>query len=122
MSITLTTPAQINSVLGGSVLIDYDHVVLAPISIDRVANIIIATVRLTSSTNPDMEVINGSLNINAGSGILIFTVPQLDMVRKMQLSAGQVTAVIGIMSNAQDALESGLIGISVIDGIQSTGA
>jgi len=122
MSITLTTPSQINSVLGGNVLIDYDHVVLTPITINQVTNILSATVRLTSSANPEMDVITGNLNINAGTGTLLFTVEQLDMVRKMQLSAGQITAVLGIMSNAQDALENGLINITVIDGIQATGA
>ena len=121
MSITLTTPAQINSVLGGNILIDYDHVVLTPININQVTNTLGASVRLTSSANPDMDVITGNLNINAGTGVLIFTVEQLDMVRKMQLSAGQITAVLNIMSNAQDALENGLINISVIDGIQTTG-
>lgn len=122
MSITLTTPAQINSVLGGNVLIDYDHVVLAPVTTNATTNTVVATVRLTSSTAPDMDVISGSLNINAGSGVLVFTVPQLDMVRKMQLSAGQITAVLNIISDTQDALESGLISIAVVDGIQSTGA
>jgi len=121
MSITLTVPAQINSVLGGNVLIDYDHVVLTPITINQVTNVLSASVRLTSSVNPEMDVITGNLNINAGTGTLLFTVEQLDMVRKMQLSAGQITAVLSIMSNAQDALENGLINISVIDGTQATG-
>jgi len=121
MSITLTTPAQINSVLGGNVLIGYDHVVLTPITINQVTNTLSASVRLTSSANPEMDVISGNLNINTGAGTLIFTVEQLDMVRKMQLSAPQITAVLGIMSDAQDALENGLINISVIDGTQTTG-
>ena len=43
------------------------------------------------------------------------------MVRKMQLGAGQITAVLAIMSDAQDALESGMINISVIDGVQASG-
>ena len=121
MSITLTTPAQINSVLGGSVLIDYDHVVLTPITINKLTNKLSSGVQLTSTLNPDMDTIAGYLNIDITTGVLVFTVEQLDMVRKMQLSAGQITSVMNIMSNAQDALENGLIGISVIDGTQATG-
>ena len=121
MSITLTTPSQINSVLGGSVLIDYDHVVFSPINIDRANNKLSASIRMTSSASPNMDVINGTLTVDAGTGQLVFLIQQLDMLRKMQLSAAQITAVIGIMSDAQDSLESGLITIGVIDGMQQTG-
>ncbi len=122
MSITLTTPPSILTVLGGSTLATYDHVVLSPMTLSPTDLTINASVRLTSSADPEMDVVNGSVSINGSSGQLIFTVSQLDMIRKMQLTGGQITAVLGIISDAQDALESGLITVGAIDGTQSTGA
>ena len=121
MSITLTTPASLNTILGGNTLVDYDHVVLSPLNFNPVENTVSSTVRITASGDPEMDVVIGSLSINVGQGKLTFQVPQLDMVRKMQLSAPQITAIQTIMSNAQDALESGLISVGVIAGVQATG-
>ncbi len=121
MSITLTTAASINTVLGGNTPVDYDHAVLSPIDFDPVANEISGTVRLTSTSSPEMDVITGSLEINLGQARLIFKVPQLDMVRKMNLSGAQITAIQTVMSDAQDAMESGLISVGVVAGTQSTG-
>ncbi len=122
MSITLTTPPQIKTILGGSDLATYDHVVVSPMTLNAIKQTITANVRLTSSADPEMDVVMGNVTIDASTGKLVFAVPQLDMIRKMQLSGGQITAVLGIISDAQDALESGLIAVGTIDGTQSTGA
>lgn len=121
MSITLTTAAQINSVLGGSAPVAYGHLVLSPFTMDPVANTVSGTLKLTSSTVPEMQAISGRLTINASSGELVIEVAQLDFYRRIQLSAGQITAVITIIRNAQNALESGLITLGVIAGTQSAG-
>ena len=122
--ITLTTPPQINSVLGGSAPVGYDKLVLGPFQLDPVAlsNGVRGTVRLTSSANPAMQPINGTLSIDASVGVLTIEVGQLDFYRKVQLSGAQLTAVNTIISNAQTALENGLISLAVIAGTQSTGA
>lgn len=122
MSITLTTAPQINTILGGNTLVSYDHVVLSPINFNQESNVINAGVRLTSSSDPNMDVIQGRLLIDTSAGTLTFTVEQLDMVRKMNLSAGQITAANLIKSDAADALESGLISLGVVAGTQSTGS
>jgi hypothetical protein len=121
MSITLTTPSQINTVLGGNTLVSYDHVVLSPINFSPVDLIISATIRLTASVNPEMDVVTGNLRISLSQGTLLLTIEQLDIVRKMQLSAGQITAIQTIINNTQDALEAGLVSVGVVEGTQSTG-
>ena len=121
MSITLTTASQVNTLLGGSSTVAYDHVVISPLTFNPVNNTINGTVRLTSSTEPDMDVITGSLVIDNGTGSLLIDISQLDIRRKMQLSPAQILSVQGIMNNSQDSIESGLIGVGVIDGTQSTG-
>lgn len=119
--ITLTTPAAINSVLGGNAPVGYDHLVLTPFTLDPAANRIRGTLSLTSTAAPTMQAITGSLDINGSTGVLLIEVAQLDFYRRIQLSAGQITAVIGIIRNAQDALEGGLVNLGVIAGTQATG-
>ena len=122
--ITLTTPPQINSVLGGSAPIGYNHLVVAPFTLDpfNLQSGVRGTIRLTSSASPQMQPITGTLTINASSGILTIEVSQLDFYRQVQLSGPQITAVLAIITNAQNALEAGLVTLGVIAGVQSTGA
>lgn len=120
--ITLTTPAQINSVLGGNAPVGYDRLVLAPFSFDPVTLAVSGTVRLTSTAAPQMQPITGALRINASSGELVIEVAQLDFYRRVQLSGPQITAVLNIIANAQNALEAGLVSLGVVAGVQSPGA
>lgn len=120
--ITLTTPAQINSVLGGNTPVGYDHLVLAPFTLDPMGLTIRGTLRLTSTAAPSMQAITGRLDINASTGVLEIEVQQLDFYRRIQLSGPQITSVTTIISNAQNSIETGLINLGVIAGVQSTGA
>jgi len=120
--ITLTTAHQVNSVLGGTTPIGYNHQVLAPFTMNPVTRRIEATLRLTSISNPEMDVISGALVIALGPATLVIKVDQLDFQRRVQLSAGQINAVQTVMNNAQHALESGLITIGVVAGVPSPGA
>lgn len=120
--ITLTTPPQINSILGGSAPVAYNHLVLAPFSLDPFTLLVTGTLRLTSTTVPAMQPIIGSLQINNSSGVLTISVPQLDFYRQIQLSGPQIASVNTIIQNAQNGLEAGLVTLGVIAGTQSTGA
>lgn len=120
--ITLTTPVQIDTVLGGNTKVGYNHLVLAPFTMDPFARTISGRVRLTSTTNPEMDVIFGTFDIALGPGTLIFKVEQFDMVRRIALSGAQVSAIQTVLTNAQNALESGLISVGVVAGTQSPGA
>lgn len=120
--ITLTTPAQINSVLGGNAPVGYNHLVLAPFTMDPQTLLVTGSLKLTSTTAPTMQAITGRLTINNSSGVLEIEVAQLDFYRRIQLAAGGIAAVNTIISNAQNALEAGLITLGVIQGVQSAGA
>ena len=122
--ITLTTPPQINSILGGNAPINYDKLVIGPFTLDPVilSQGVRGTVRLTSTANPTMQPILGTLSINASTGLLTIEVGQLDFYRQLQLSGAQLTSVQTIITNAQNALESGLISLGVLSGTQSGGA
>ena len=117
--ITLTTPAQINSVLGGATTVTYDHLVLSPVSHDPQALTITGTIRLTSTASPE---ITGSLTVNAATGKLEVSVQQLDFYRRVTLSPAEITAVRTMITNAQNAVEAGLVGMGMIAGAQATGA
>jgi hypothetical protein len=119
--ITLTTPAQVNSVLGGNTQINYDRMVIAPMSLDPVGMTITGRVRLTSSANPDMPSIDGSLAINCGTAVLEVTVERLDFYRRVRLTSPQNDAVMTIIRNTQNSIESGLINLGVVAGVQAAG-
>ena len=119
--ITLTTPHNINSVLGGNAPIAYNRLVLAPFTMDAAANTVSGRLRLTSITNPTMQAIYGTLNINLATGLLTIDVPQIDFLRQVTLTAPQITSVTTILANAQNGLEGGLVSLGVVAGTQSTG-
>ena len=120
--ITLTTAHTVNSVLGGNTPVGYNHQVISPFTLNPVTRKVDGTVRLTSIASPEMDVIFGTLSIDLGPGILLIKVEQLNFQRRVQLSAGQITAVQNVINNAQNALEAGLITLGVVAGVQSTGA
>ena len=122
MSITLTSPAQINSVLGGNVPVSYDKLVISRLNFDPVLMTVKGGLSLTSTAAPEMQEITGSLTILTASARLEISVEQLDFYRRVALSGPQNAAVMTIIRDAQDALEGGLISLGVIDGTQASGA
>lgn len=120
--ITLTTPAQINSVLGGSAPVDYNKLVLSPISFDAVSQTVRADLRLTATSNASMQAITGTLRISVPSAELIVEVPQLDFYRRVVTNSAQNTAILAIIETAQKGIEDGLVSLGVIAGVRSAGA
>lgn len=120
--ITLTTPPEINSVLGANAPIPYDKLVVGPFTLDSITLTVNGALRLTSTANPEMQPITGTLTITTATARLEIAVSQLDFYRRVVLTGPQNTAVMDIIRNAQNALESGLITLSVIAGVQSVGA
>ena len=121
--ITLTIAKQVNSVLGNeAALVGYDRLVISPLTFDPQALTIRGTIRLTSIASPDMQPIIGSLDINTSQGKLQIEVQQIDFYRRITLSGGQITTINGLITNAQNSIESGLITLGVIAGTQSTGS
>lgn len=120
--ITLTTPPQINSVLGGNVPVAYNKLVIGPFTFAPSNQEVNGIVSLSSTTQTEMTAITGTLRISVATARLEIAVPQLDFYRRVALTGPQNTAVQNIVRDAQSALESGLVTLGVIAGTQSTGA
>lgn len=119
--ITLTTPHEINSVLGGNAPVAYNKLVLGPFTMDGVTQTIRGTLRLTSTASPSMQPIVGSLSISVPSAEVTVEVAQLDFYRRIVTSSGQNTAILNQIEAAQAQLENGLISLGVIAGTRSAG-
>ncbi len=120
--ITLTTPAQINSVLGGNAPVDYNKLVISPINFDAVSQTVNASLRLTATGNTSMQPITGTLRISVPGAELVVEVPQLDFYRRVVTSSPQNTAILAIIETAQKGIEDGLVSLGVISGVRSAGA
>jgi hypothetical protein len=120
--ITLNTPPQINSVLGGSAPVGYDKLVISQFTFISATQEVAGNLTLTSTAQPEMSAIAGTLRIIVATARLEVSVPQLDFFRRVALTGPQNTAVQNIVRDAQNALESGLISLGVISGTQQTGA
>lgn len=119
--ITLTTPRSVNTVLGGSSTVSYDKFVITSINYDVVNKITNAAIVISSSTDATQTGIPGTLRIDNGAAVLEIQVSQLDFFRRVTLTGPQNTSATALITNAQNALESGLITIGVIAGVQSAG-
>lgn len=119
--ITLTTPPSINSVLGGSAPVAYGKLVIGPFSMDGVTQTITGNLRLTSTANPTMQPILGSLRVSVPSAEVIVEVAQLDFYRKITTNSSQNTALLAVIETAQQQLENGLITLGVIAGVRTAG-
>lgn len=119
--IMLTTPPQINTVLGGSSLVAYEKQTISSFTLDPVAQTVHATMRLTSTSVPTMDPLTGSLVILVSTGVLVVNIPSLNFMRRVVLTGPQIASVNTIISNAQNALESGLVSLGVVAGTQSPG-
>lgn len=120
--ITLTTPPQINSVLGGSAPVNYDKLVIGPFTFSPSAQTVQASLQLTATAQPDMQAIQGTLRISIPEAVLEVAIQQLDFYRRIRLNSGQNTAVLNIITSAQTSLENGLVSLGIISGVQSAGA
>lgn len=120
--ITLTSPANINSVLGGNAPVAYNKLVLGPFTMDGVTQTITGTLRLTSTTVPTMQPITGNVRISVPGAEAIVEVPQLDFYRRIVTTSPQNTAILAQIEAAQAQLENGLISLGAIAGVRTAGA
>lgn len=120
--ITLTTPPQINSILGGSAPVAYNKLVIGPFTMDPVNQTITGSLRLTSTANPQMQPIVGTLTISVPGSTVKVEVPQLDFYRQITTTSPQNTSIIGWIEAAQAQIENGLISVAIISGTRTAGA
>jgi hypothetical protein len=119
--ITLTTPHAINSVLGGDAPVPYNKLVLGPFTMDGVTQVVTGTLRLTSTTSPQMQPITGTLRISVPNAGVTVEVAQLDFYRQITTNSGQNTGILNIIEAAQSQLETGLINLGIISGVRTAG-
>lgn len=119
--ITLTTPPAIKTVIGGSDTVVYDKFVLSNIRVDPVTNNVNATLLMSSTSSPQMDVIQGSMNIIWATKKMVLESQRLDFYRSITLGVAQQGALQTIIQDTQNAFESGLISLSFVDGVQSPG-
>lgn len=120
--ITLTTAPQVNSVLGGNSPIDYNKLVITPFTMDPVNQTIDARVRITSTSTPTMQAINGTLRVSVPLSELIIEISQLDFYRRIVLSGAQNTGILNQIEAALAQIENGLITLAVISGTRTAGS
>ena len=119
--ITLTTAEEIRIVVGSTTTVSYGKMVLDQIHLSPTQKTLTSRVLLYSTTEPEMPVVTGRLDVNTATGKMVFGLDQLDIRRTRTLGAAQKAAVQAIIDNAQDDLESGLITLGDISGTQSPG-
>lgn len=120
--ITLTVPPTRLSQIGGTGTVDYEKALLSPININPLEQSISGQVVLQSTSATTAVDLRGTFNITISPPSLDVTFGSVDVVPiKMTLSGAQTTVVQGIIDDAQDALETGMINLGIFDGIQTTG-
>jgi len=118
--ITLTNPILIKNQIGGDGTVAYNKLVLLPLRMYPGQGKVDATVELTSTANPSMPPIRGSLTIDGP--LVRVEVERVNLYLGVQMSAGQQASLATIIANAQNALEAGLVNLGVVAGAQSAGA
>lgn len=121
--ITLTTPKVVNSVLGGSTTVNYDKVVVTQLSYDIINKRIDGQVKIVCSTDSSQTPITGVVQIypNGSPQIATVTFPNLPFTKTVGLNGAQITSVLGWFDTVQAQVESGLISVVIVAGVQSTG-
>lgn len=122
--ITLTNPVAVNSVLGTTATnVNYEKLVLAPLTFDAVGQVISGTCRLTSTSTPAAPPIMGSFVASVPAGDFVLRLDQGHHVAKRLLLTGpQAAAITANIETAQAAIENGLISLGVVAGTRSAGA
>lgn len=120
--ITLTNPATVTTTLGSSTKTNYDRLDIITIFMDVINKNISGNCQLISSGTPGAAAITGTYSIpTSGSAIMSVTIPSLPFYAQLALTSGNQTTVQGWIASTQNTIESGLIGVGVVAGTQSSG-
>ena len=119
--ITLTSPPTVNSILGGISPIPYEKLALTNLVFNTANQIITGTIKLNSTSNPDMQAISGNLTISIPDAKVTVQVAQLDFYRQMTMTGPQSTFVQGLITGIQNDIEAGFISFGIAQGVQAPG-
>ena len=117
--ITLSTPPQVKTVLGGAGSVSYDKFVLTQIVYDTSLRTINGLGKLSSSTNTDVPVLDARYKF-AGP-ILEIDVERLNFLARVKMDAAAQAIVQEYITNAQNAIEQGMIALGALAGTQKNG-
>jgi hypothetical protein len=120
--ITLTNPAKVSTVLGSAALTNYDRLDLLTIVMDVANKSISGQCQLVSSGTPTATPIIGSYSIpTTGSAQLAISIPNIPFFATLPLTSAQQATVQNWVQTTQNTIESGLVAVGVVAGVQSTG-
>lgn len=120
--ITLTTPITITGTLGGNTNVIYNRAVVTKITYDVIAQTLTATVRLTASATASAKAILGQVTAIVPTSRIQFDMDKIALApRDNGLTAGEATSVATLITNAQNAVENGLISLTLAAGVQANG-
>lgn len=121
--ITLTTPIQVPTTLGSAATVGYNKLRIVSITADPFSMTITAQAQLMVSSIPTQPMIFGTLTIVATGATPSCTlqIPNLNFNATVALAGANLTAVSGWITGLQNNIESGLITIAEVSGIQSAG-
>lgn len=119
--ITLSIASVINSVLGANSPVNYDKVVLSPITIQPIQRVIQGSLNLTSTASPNMQAVVGTFTVDLVGATCSIFISQLNFQRRIVLTGPQVSAAQTIINDTQNSVENGLISLGLISGTQAAG-
>lgn len=118
--ITLTNPFKVGSSLGGTTTVNYDILVVYNIMADPVSNTISAGIKLVVSADATQPAINGTLVITASTGVVNLQIPSLGFIHVYTVTSAEST-IAGWITSLQNSIESGLVSIGAVSGVQASG-
>lgn len=120
--ITLTTPAQLATVLGGTTKTNYDRFEITAIAYDLIAQSVSGMCRLVCSGNASAAPVPGSFFIPVANGLLMtVSLPTLPFLASITLTPAEQVAVQGWITAAQNTVEQGIVAVGAVTGTQASG-
>ena len=119
--IVLTNPIQVPSVLGGTDKINYEKLTLIAFAYDGVTQLITGTCRLSSTTAPGSQNINGTFSFPFSGSVYQVSFPSISFSATITLSSDQAAQIATWAATCQNLVEQGLIFLGVVAGQQSPG-
>jgi len=117
--ITLTNSIDLLAVLGGTATVGYESVVLLSLNVNTAIDSANGLVELRSSTT-NRPPIQGNLQIRTNADpSIVLEFPELGFFKKLGLSAAQASTVSNIFQTLKSDVESGLVSLGLVDGVQS---
>ena len=118
-NITLTTPIQQLSVLGGTATTAYNTARVTSITLNTVTNVITAQVEIVSSAVPSAPALEGTYTLEPGSLRASLSVETLRFQQSKVLTGAQASAIATTVLGIKNDVELSAITFGLIAGTQN---